>query len=75
MRVRTYSAAGRQVSFRDVDAGAIIGDFAAVDGRPRSTEITTVAESVIAALPAAAFLLLLQEQPEVHERYLRISRP
>ncbi len=71
VRVRTYSAAGRQVSFRDVDAGAIIGDIAAVDGGPRSTEITTVAESVVAALPAAAFLLLLQEQPEVHERYLR----
>ena len=71
VRVRTYSASGRQASFRDVEAGAIIGDIAAVDGGPRSTDITASIESVLAALPAAAFLLLLQQQPVTHERYLR----
>ena len=71
VRVRTYSVSGRQTSFRDVEAGSIIGDIAAVDGGPRSTDITAITESVLAALPAAAFLLLLQEQPVVHERYLR----
>ena len=71
LRVRTYSAAGRQVSFRDVEAGAIVGDIAAVDGGPRSTDISALDESVLAALPAAAFMLLLREQPVVHERYLR----
>ena len=71
VRVRTYSASGRQASFRDVEAGAIIGDIAAVDGGPRSTDITASIESVLAALPAAAFPLLLQEQPVAHERYLR----
>lgn len=71
VRVRTYSAAGRQVSFRDVEAGSIVGDIAAVDGGPRSTDITALVESVLAVLPAAAFMLLLREQPVVHERYLR----
>ena len=71
VRVRTYSASGRQASFRDVEAGAIIGDIAAVDGGPRSTDICASTESVLATLPSAAFLLLLQEQPVVHERYLR----
>ncbi len=71
VRVRTYSASGRQASFRDVEAGSIVGDIAAVDGGPRSTDISASAESVLAALPAEAFLLLLQEQPVVHERYLR----
>ena len=71
VRVRSYSAAGRQVSFRDLEAGAIVGDIAAVDGGPRSTDVTALAESVLAALPAAAFLLLLREQPVVHERYLQ----
>jgi CRP/FNR family cyclic AMP-dependent transcriptional regulator len=70
VRVRSYSVAGRQVSFRDVQAGAIVGDIAAVDGGPRSTDITALAESVLAALPAAAFMQLLREQPVVHERYL-----
>jgi CRP/FNR family transcriptional regulator, cyclic AMP receptor protein len=70
VRVRSYSAAGRQVSFRDVEAGAIVGDIAAVDGGPRSTDVTALAESVLAALPAAAFMRLLREQPVVQERYL-----
>ena len=70
VRVRIYSEAGRQVSFRDMEAGAIIGDIAAVDGAGRSTEVTALVESVLAALPAAAFMLLLREQPVVHERYL-----
>jgi CRP/FNR family cyclic AMP-dependent transcriptional regulator len=70
VRVRSYTAAGRQVSFRDVAAGSIIGDIAAVDGGPRSTDITSWSESILAVLPAAAFLLLLREQPMVHERYL-----
>jgi len=48
VRVRTYAGAGRQVSFRDMEAGAIVGDIAAVDGGPRSTDITAIVESVLA---------------------------
>jgi CRP/FNR family transcriptional regulator, cyclic AMP receptor protein len=71
VRVRSYTSAGRQVGFRDVAAGSIIGDIAAVDGAPRSTDISALSESVLAALPAPAFMRLLLEQPVVHDRYLR----
>jgi CRP/FNR family cyclic AMP-dependent transcriptional regulator len=71
VRVRTYSPAGRQVSFRDMEAGEIVGDIAAVDGEPRSLDVTALGECVLASLPAAAFMRLLREQPVVHERYLR----
>jgi len=71
VRVRSYAAAGRQVSFRDLGAGAIVGDMAAVDGAPRSTDVTAVIESVLAALPAPAFMRLLREEPLVNERYLQ----
>lgn len=70
VRVRSYSVAGRQVSFRDVEVGAVIGDIAAVDGGPRSTDVTALGESVLAALPGAAFMRLLREEAVVHERYL-----
>ena len=53
-----------------MDAGAIIGDIAAIDVASRSTEVTALVESVLAALLAAAFMLLLREQHVVHERYL-----
>lgn len=71
VRVRSYSAAGRQVSFRDLQAGALFGDLAAVDGGPRTSDVVATAESVLALMPAPAFLLLLREQPLVQERYLR----
>lgn len=71
VRVRSYSVAGRQVSFRDVEVGAVIGDIAAVDGGPRSTDVTALVESVLAALPGAAFTRLMREEAVVHERYLR----
>jgi CRP/FNR family transcriptional regulator, cyclic AMP receptor protein len=71
VRVRSYAAAGRQVSFRDLGAGGIVGDMAAVDGELRSTDVTTLAESVLAALPAPSFMRLLREEPAVHERYLQ----
>lgn len=69
VRVRVYSTGGRQVSFRDVEAGEIVGDLAAVDGGPRSTDVTALGESVLAVLPAPAFMRLLEE-PVVHRRYL-----
>lgn len=71
VRVRIYSEAGRQVSFRDMEAGAIIGDISAIDGAGRSTDVTALVESVLAALPAVAFMLLLREHSVVLERYLR----
>lgn len=71
VRVRSYSAGGRQVSFRDVETGAVVGDIAAVDGAPRSTDVTALNNSVLAALPQAAFMRLLREEPVVHERYLQ----
>ena len=53
-----------------MDAGAIIGDIAAIDGAGRSTHVTALVESVLAALLAAAFMLLLREQHVMYERYL-----
>ena len=71
LRVTIYSANGRQVSFRDLAEGDHFGDIAAIDGRPRSADVVTLAPSVLASLDRAGFLELLREEPLVAERVMR----
>jgi CRP-like cAMP-binding protein len=71
VRVTTYSAAGRQVTFRDIAAGELFGEVAAIDGMPRSADVVALESALTASLPAAAFRQLLREEPAVAERVLR----
>ena len=71
VRVTTYSANGRQVTFRDSEAGEHFGDIAAIDGGPRSADVVTLEPSVLASLDRTAFMALLREEPAVAERVMR----
>lgn len=71
VRVTTYSAAGRQVTFRDFGAGEHFGEVAAIDGKPRSADVVALENSLLAALPREAFGRLVREEPAVAERLLR----
>lgn len=71
VRITFYSTAGRQVTFRDEEAGAILGDVAAVDDGPRSADAVALDGVLIASLPPANFKRLLQQEPVVAERFLR----
>jgi CRP-like cAMP-binding protein len=70
VRVTTYSANGRQVTFRDSEAGEHFGDIAAIDGGPRSADVVTLAPSVVASLERSAFMALLRDEPRVAERVM-----
>ena len=70
-RVTIYSAAGRQVTFRDLGAGEFFGDIAAIDGEPRSADVVALESSLVASLAPAVFRRLLREHPDVAERILR----
>ena len=71
VRVTTYSANGRQVTFRDSGAGEHFGDIAAIDGGPRSADVVTLEPSVLASLDRAAFMALLRDEPVVAERVMQ----
>jgi len=71
VRVTTYSAGGREVSFRELGAGECFGEVAAIDGRPRSADVIALEPTLVAALPPAAFWRLVREEPPVAERMLR----
>jgi len=70
VRVTTYSANGRQVTFRDSEAGEHFGDIAAIDGGPRSADVVTLEPSVVASLDRAAFMTLLHAEPLVAQRVM-----
>lgn len=71
LRVTSYAANGRQVTFRDPQEGEHLGDIAAIDGQPRSADVVTLAPSVVASLDRAAFLELLRDEPTVALRVMR----
>jgi len=60
-RVTTYSAAGRQVTFRDFGAGEHFGELAAIDGMPRLADVVALESALLASLPRAAFGRLLRD--------------
>ena len=69
--VTTYSASGKQVTFRDLGAGELFGEIAAIDDMPRSADVVALESTLTASLSPAAFRKLLREEPVVAERVLR----
>ena len=70
VRVTSYSAAGRETSFRDLHEGTSYGELSALDGAPRSVDVVAVTTALIASLPPADFRALLREEWVVNERVL-----
>jgi len=62
-RVTLYSPDGRAVDFRRLDPGAMFGEFAAVDGRPRSASVEAIKACTVARLPAVLFWQLMRQEP------------
>lgn len=71
VRAIVYSLAGKEVTFRDIKAGETFGDFAAIDGRPRSANVVALTGCVIASMSANLFWDVLREHPAVAETLLK----
>jgi CRP-like cAMP-binding protein len=65
VRAAAYSASGKQVTYRDIEAGDMFGEFAAIDGEPRSATIVALGDTLIASLSAEAFWKVLLGEPDV----------
>ncbi|SFD89909.1 Crp/Fnr family transcriptional regulator [Paracidovorax konjaci] len=68
VRVTTYSANGRQVTFRDCGPGEPIGLLAALDGGARSADVVTLESTLVASLPPGDFRALMAAEPGVARR-------
>jgi CRP/FNR family transcriptional regulator, cyclic AMP receptor protein len=65
VRVTIYSLAGKAVSFSDMGAGAVFGEYPAIDRGPRSASVEARTSCLVASLPAEAFRELLRTEPRV----------
>ncbi len=71
LRVVAHSPAGREVSFRDAGPGEIIGEIAALDGRPRSATVVALQDSLLARLSPEDLQSLMRRHWPICERMLR----
>ena len=66
-RASIYSLSGKMVTFCDLSAGEMFGEYAAIDGGPRSVGVEAISNCVVASLPAPAFREILQSEPAVSQ--------
>jgi len=69
-RVAVRSTDGKAVNFRELSPGGIFGEYAAIDGRPRSANVEARTSCLVASMPAGAFRELLEAQPEIAKTLL-----
>jgi CRP-like cAMP-binding protein len=71
VRITTYSQGGRQVTFRDITAGDMFGEVAALDGEPRSADAIALEAALLASLSPAQFARLMVEEPAIGGRMMK----
>jgi len=69
--VTIYSVAGRAVSFRNLGAGDIFGEYAAIDGEPRCASVEARTSCLIASMSGASFRKLLLNEPHVAQALIK----
>ena len=70
-RVMIYSRAGKAVAFRNLEAGDLFGELAAIDHGPRSARVEASAPCVVARLAAEDFHKAMRDEPGVMEAVTR----
>jgi CRP/FNR family cyclic AMP-dependent transcriptional regulator len=69
-RVAIRAVDGKAVTFRELAAGGMFGEYAAIDGRPRSATVEARTSCLVASIPAVAFRELLETEPKVAKRLM-----
>jgi CRP-like cAMP-binding protein len=67
LQVALFSTAGHEVILRDLSAGEVFGELAAIDQRPRSASIVALDDCVLISLPGPLFRLGVYQTPEAAE--------
>lgn len=64
LQVALFSSGGGEVVLRNLGAGAMFGDLAAIDGQPRSASIVALTDCVLASIPGEVFRDAVCRTPE-----------
>ncbi|MFB2836700.1 Crp/Fnr family transcriptional regulator [Floridanema evergladense] len=63
VKIRTYNLEGKEVTLNILGKGEIFGEMAALDEVPRSTDVITLAPTIIGNMPAQDFVKLIYSEP------------
>lgn len=71
VKITTYSSSEREVVFREMAAGQMVGELAAISGRRHSADVWTVDETKVARISDAGFRELMLAHPAATQRIAR----
>ncbi|MGK7911905.1 MAG: Crp/Fnr family transcriptional regulator [Synechococcus sp.] len=60
VKIRTYNIDGKEVTLNILGPGEVVGEMAALDESPRSTDVISLTEAKVALLPAKTFVDFLE---------------
>jgi CRP-like cAMP-binding protein len=63
VKIRTYNLDGKEVTLNILGKGELFGEMAPLDEVPRSTDVITLAPTVIGNMPAQDFVQLIHTEP------------
>ncbi|MEM7771231.1 MAG: Crp/Fnr family transcriptional regulator [Cyanobacteria bacterium P01_E01_bin.6] len=63
VKIRTYNLDGKEVTLNILGKGELFGEMAPLDEVPRSTDVITLAPTIISNLPSNDFVQLIQSEP------------
>ena len=70
VRISNFSVSGKEVTFREQGAGEVVGLLSAIDGKPRSADVTALEKTLIARTPRVTFQKCYRDYPEIAERIM-----
>ena len=65
VRATIFTAAGKKVSFRDIRAGNVFGEWAAIDGEARSSSVLAITDAFVASMSAETFKDVVTSHPAI----------
>ena len=71
VQVAAFSPGGKQITYREIGAGELFGELAAIDGRGRSADVTALQDSLLATMSPQTFMELVFANRIVCEKVLR----
>ncbi len=72
VKIRTYNLDGKEVTLNILGKGELFGEMAPLDSVPRSTDVITLADTVIGSMPAQDFVTLLNSEPQAGIRLAKL---
>ena len=72
LRAGAMSSDGREVTIGLMEPGAVLGEIALLDGRPRSMDVAAMLDSLLLQVDRASFLPFLRARPDLMLRLMSL---